>query len=64
MVEVENRSPEADGSYRHFLLRVDPDLRPLRANGTFGAPQAPSARNGIASTFGLNGAEYAPDIET
>ena len=33
MVEVENLSPEPDGTYRHFLLRVDPELRPLHRGG-------------------------------
>jgi len=63
MVEVENRSPEPDGTYRHFLLRVDPELRPLRRGG-FGRWQPLTARNAVASTFGLTGAEYAPEIET
>ncbi len=40
MVEVENRSPEPDGSYRHFLLRVDPELRPILGSGGFGPPPA------------------------
>ena len=64
MVEVENRSPEPDGSYRHFLLRVDPQLRPMLADGGFGEPQSLTARNAVASTFGLSGAEYTPQIET
>ena len=63
MLEVENRSPEPDGTYRHFLLRVAPELRPLRRGG-FGRWQFPTARNAVASTFGLTGAEYAPLIET
>jgi hypothetical protein len=63
MLEVENRSPELDGTYRHFLLRVDPELRPLRRGG-FGKWQPLTARNAVASSFGLTGAEYAPHIET
>src|SRR5260221_13903752 len=61
MVEVTNRSPEPDGAYRHFPLRVDPELRPILADGSFGAPQSPTARNAVASTFGLSGAEYMPE---
>jgi hypothetical protein len=64
MVEVRNHSPEPDGFYRHFFLRVDPALRPILGDGSFGALQAPTARNAVASTFGLSGAEYRPAIET
>jgi hypothetical protein len=63
MLEVENRTPEPDGAYQHFLLRVDPELRPLRRGG-FGKWQHPTARNAVASTFGLTGAEYGPQVET
>jgi hypothetical protein len=44
MVQVTNHSPEPDGSYRHFLLRVDPELRPLTGADSFGQPQELSAR--------------------
>ena len=64
MVEVENRSPEPDGSYRHFLLRIDPELRPILDDGSYGMPQQATARNAVASTFGMSGPEYAPEIET
>jgi hypothetical protein len=64
MVEVVNHSAEPDGSFKRYLLRVDPRLRPIRADGSFGEPQPPTARNAVASTFGLSGAEYAPEVET
>jgi hypothetical protein len=64
MVEVVNRSPEPDGSFRRYFLRVNPRLRPIHDDGSFGEPQAYTARNAVASTFGLSGAEYAPAIET
>ena len=64
MLEVENRSPEPDGSYRHFLLRVDPELRPILGSGGFGPPQPLTARNAVASTFGMSGEEYRPEVET
>jgi hypothetical protein len=64
MVEVTNRSPEADGTCRHFWLRVDPELRPILEDGGFGPSQRATARNAAASTFGLSGAEYAPEVET
>jgi len=64
MVEVTNHSPEPDGSYRHFLLRADPELRPIIGPGSFGQPQEMTARNAVAASFGMSGAEYAPEIET
>lgn len=60
MVRVVNSTPEPDGQFKHYALRVDPDLRPMLANGTYGKPQAFTARNAIASTFGLRGEEYQP----
>ena len=42
MVEVQNSTPEPDGSYRTYFLRVP--------NHTF------TARDGVAWTFGLSGA--------
>jgi hypothetical protein len=44
MLEVTNHSPEADDSYRHFALRVDPELRPMTGIDSFGAPQPATAR--------------------
>lgn len=69
MVEVVNDTPEPDGSFRRFMLRVDPQLRPLLgtdASGQpiLGKPQAMTAWNAIASTFGLCGSQYRPTIET
>ena len=63
-VAVINGSPEPDGAYRHFLLRVDPELRPILDDGSYGMPQQATARNAVASTFGMSGAKYAPEIET
>ena len=56
--------PEPDGSFKHHFLRVDPHLRPLLPDGSFGQPQPLTARNAVASTFGLRGDEYAPERET
>jgi hypothetical protein len=50
MVEVRNSTPEPDGSFRTYFLRV-PNL-------TF------TARDGVAWTFGLSEREYAPAKET
>jgi uncharacterized protein DUF6745 len=63
-VEVVNHTPEPDGSYKHYFLRVDPELRPILSDGQFGAPQPLTARNAVASSFGLRGKDYEPEIET
>ena len=63
MIEVVNHTPEPDGSYRHYFLRADPQLRPIHGDGTFGPPQPLTARNAIASAFGLTGPEYEPEVK-
>jgi hypothetical protein len=50
MVEVINSTPEPDGESRVYFLRVPPATR--------------SAREGVAWTFGLTAAEYAPLAQT
>ncbi|GAA2413966.1 hypothetical protein GCM10010191_24790 [Actinomadura vinacea] len=50
MVEVVNSTPEPDGSYRTYFLRVPPGTR--------------SAREGVAWTFGLSARDYRPERET
>lgn len=50
IVEVVNSTPEPDGTYRHYFLRVPPHLR--------------GAHEAVAWTFGLGGREYAPGIQT
>ena len=64
MVSVLNSTPEPDGHKKRYFLRVDPNCRPLLADGTFGRAQALTARNAIASTFGLRGSQYVPVVET
>jgi hypothetical protein len=64
MVEVINHSPDPDGFHRHFFLQVHPELRPILPDGSFGGPQEFTARNAVASTFGLSGEEYEPALET
>lgn len=51
-------------SGRRYTLGVHPEIRPLLGDGQFGEPQEPTARNAVASTFGLRGEEYAPSCET
>ena len=74
MVRVVNSTAEPDGTFKQYFLRVAPDLRPL-ADGAWSRerqeewtrdqrPQAMTARNAVASTFGLRGEEYAPVMES
>jgi hypothetical protein len=64
MVRLTNSTEEPDGTRKKYMLRVHPELRPLLEDGQLGEVQAPTARNAVASTFGLRGDEYAPLIET
>ena len=50
MVEVVNSTPEPDGTSRTYWLRVPPRTR--------------TAKEGVAWTFGLDGAAYAPVRQT
>ncbi len=50
MVRVKNSTPEPDGSYKHYFLRVPPDIT--------------TARAGVAWTFGFSPDEYDPSIES
>lgn len=60
VVRVMNSSPEPDGSFRHYMLPVAPGCEPLpEPDGELGEPQALTALNAVASTFGMRGEEYA-----
>ncbi len=61
IVEVVNRSPEPDGTFRHYWLQVDAQCRPILRNG-FGLPQALTALNAVASTFAMTGEAYAKTL--
>ncbi|MEV5826183.1 DUF6745 domain-containing protein [Spirillospora sp. NPDC052242] len=50
MVEVVNSTPEPDGTYRTYYLRVPPATR--------------TAREGVAWTFGVDEADYRPEKQT
>ena len=50
MIEVLNSTPGPDGSVRTYFLRVPPTTT--------------TAREGVAWTFGMRGAEYAPAIQS
>ncbi len=64
MVHVINSTPEPDGSVKEYTLRVHPELRPLLKDNRLGEPQEMTARNAVASTFGLKGKDYRPQTET
>jgi hypothetical protein len=50
LVKVRNSTPEPDGTWKDYYLRVPPDVR--------------TPREAVAWTFGLDAAEYAPRTET
>ena len=68
IVEVKNSTPEPDGEIKTYFLSVHPQLCPIpdveEGETDFGAPQKLTARNAVASTFGLRGEDYQPEIET
>lgn len=72
LVKVVNSTVEEDGTRRTFFLRVHPENRPIwgerrwvnyRSTNT-GDPQELTAKNAVASTFGMTGEEYFPEKET
>ncbi|CAN5551758.1 hypothetical protein BH10CYA1_BH10CYA1_25110 [soil metagenome] len=50
MVHVTNSTPEPDGEFRNYFLRVPPNMM--------------TAREAVAWTFGITGEEYGPQIES
>ena len=50
MLHVVNKTPEPDGSYKDYFLRVPPTMR--------------TAREAVAWTFGLDADSYKPVVET
>jgi hypothetical protein len=50
LVEVENATPEPDGSRKRYFLRVPPDVR--------------TAREAVAWTFDTRSEDYGPAVET
>jgi hypothetical protein len=50
LVKVTNSTPEPDGSFRDYILRVPPDMR--------------RAKQAIAWTFGLSEDQYRPEMQT
>jgi hypothetical protein len=50
IVKVKNSTPEPDGSYRYYFIRVPPFVR--------------TAKEAVAWTFGVAAKDYAPERET
>ena len=63
-VHVRNATVEPDGSVHEFWLRVHPELRPMLPGDRLGEPQGLTAKNAVASTFGMTGDEYEPEYES
>ena len=64
MCKMINSTPEPDGTFKEYWIRVHPECRPLLDNGNLGDPQELTALNAIASTFGKRGGEYFPIYES
>jgi hypothetical protein len=76
VVELTNSTLDADGTRRVYHVPCHPELRPLapitfdsqgRATGRvegLGEPQKLTAKNAVASTYGLRGERYQLRIET
>lgn len=58
VVEVVNATPLKDGTFEHFFIPVHRGLRPITAGGIVGTRQPFTAKNAVASTFGLYGFQY------
>jgi hypothetical protein len=54
----------SDLRFKEYFLSVHPQLCPLLDNEQLGPPQKLTARNAVASTFGMTGNEYDPVMET
>lgn len=66
LVAVRN-PPDKTGRQRRYLLPVDPELCPMRETRDgieFGEPQELTARNAVASTYGMRGGDYKPARRT
>lgn len=63
MVHVVNSTPEPDGSFNDYFLRVHPECRPMMINPggstEYGQAQDLTALNAVASTFFMTGEQYA-----
>jgi hypothetical protein len=67
LVSVRN-PPDKSGREHRYVIPVHPELCPMRETETgdieFGEPQEPTARNAVASTYGMRGCDYSPARRT
>jgi hypothetical protein len=66
VVELTNSTEDADGTRRKYHVPCHPELRPLPfpPDNRLGEPQAMTALNAVASTYGFRGEEYRLRVET
>ena len=64
VVELHNSTPDANGERRVYHVLCHPQLRPLRPDGSLGFEQELTAKNAVASTFGMTGEEYTFEGES
>lgn len=74
MLHMRNSTVEPDGTVREFFTRLHSELKPLPLPTLTGdqrdawfaeqEPQELTARNAVASSFGLRGEQYAPAVMT
>lgn len=75
VIKLTNSTPEPDGTFKIYIQRCHPELRPLlrttnnlgetrNRNAMLGEPQKMTCHNAVASLFGMRGEDYNPQIET
>ena len=64
VVELVNSTVDADGTRRVYHVPCEGELRPMLPDRTLGVAQKLTCQNAVASTFGLTGDRYRPDVET
>jgi hypothetical protein len=64
VVELTNSTVDADGMRRVYHVACEPSLRPLLADGELGEPQALTALNAVAASYGMRGEQYVLEVET
>jgi hypothetical protein len=57
-VKVTNSTPESDGHFKDYMLRAQPDLRPMKNGQLVGEAQKLTAVNAVGSLHGMTGEEY------
>ena len=64
MVDCVNSSPEPDGSFRRYMLRVQPDAYDGAASTDVLAAMASTWRNADGSLLFKRPDQYQPEVET